>query len=118
MLAVGRDDLVVRGQAEPRQDDVAAVRGRGRERHVLGRHADEGRELLPHGRPQLERTLEVRRPAAAVLEIGLLLGGHRLDRRAGERPVRARVQVGEPLEDGELRASLLEGHSNLVSTGA
>ena len=47
------------------------------------------------------------RAAAAALEVEALLLGHRLGGRAGERPVRARVQVRVALEDRELRPGLL-----------
>ena len=50
--------------------------------------------------------------AAAALEVGELLGRHRLDRRARERAHRAGVQVRDLVEDGELRAGVLEVHSS------
>ncbi len=118
MLTVGRDDLVIGGQAEPGEDDVAAVRRRGRQGEGLNGDADRGGEFRPDLVAQRERPLEVGRAAAALLEVDPLLGGHRLDRRARERPVRARVQVREGLEDRELGARLVEGHSIVASTGA
>src|SRR5205823_5542789 len=118
MLTVGRDDLVIGGQAEPGEDDVAAVRRRGRQRKALDGNADGGGELRPDLVAQCERSLEVGWAAAALLEVSALLCGHRLDRRQRERPVRARVQVREALEDRELGARLVNGHSIVVSTGA
>ena len=44
VLRVGRDDLVPRLEAEAREHDVAAVRGRARQRHQRGLDADELRD--------------------------------------------------------------------------
>ena len=110
VLGVGRDDLVLGPQAQPGQDDVAAVRrGRG-QREVLGRHADRRGQTGAHPLPQLEHRVDVRQSAAPQLEVGELLGRHRLDRRAGQRAHRAGVQVRDLVEDGELRAGFLEVH--------
>jgi GGDEF domain-containing protein len=64
------------------------------------------------------RAREVLGPAAAGFEVRPVLRDHRLDRRTGERAVRACVQVGIALEDGELRAGFRDGHSIVTSTGA
>ena len=51
-----------------------------------------------------------------LIEAGPLL--HRVKRPLRQRAERARVQVREPFEDGELRARFLEGHPTSRSTGA
>jgi hypothetical protein len=118
MLAVGRDDLVLGAEPKAGEDDVAAVRRRGRQREVPLGHADCVRQLCPYPVAQLEGASEVVGPAAAVFEVRPVLRDHRLNGQAGERAVRARVQVGVALEDGELRAGFLDGHSIVTSTGA
>ena len=118
MLAVGGQHFVLRGQTEAGEDDVAPVRGRGRQREVRFGHADHGRELRPDSLAQLDRAREVVRPAPASLEIGFVALRHRGDRRGRQRAVRARVQVGEALEHGELPAGFVDGHSIVTSTGA
>src|SRR6266545_4984331 len=52
MLGIRRHDLVVRSEVEPGDDDVAAVRGRARERDALGRRFDEPREPLANAPAQ------------------------------------------------------------------
>ena len=84
---------------------------------LLG-HADRRRELRPHPLAQLDRAREVIGPAAPGFEVRVLLRDHRLDGRTRERAVRACVQVGIALEDGELLAGLFDGHSIVTSTGA
>ena len=48
-----------------------------------------------------EHRLEVRLTGATLLEVAGERGPHRLHGPARERPVRARVEIGEPVEDGE-----------------
>ena len=118
MLAVGRDDLVVGPEVEPGQDDVAALGRRGRERDVRGidvHHAGERRACLP---AQREHLVDVGLAAAAPLEVGVVAGFHRLDRRARNGAHRAGVQVRDPFEGGELRAGFVEIHCRDRSTGA
>ena len=67
---------------------------------------------------QLEHLLEVLGTESAFAEVALGLRDERIDRRLRERPVRARVQVREPLEHRELRTCLLVGHPTVSSTGA
>ena len=59
---------------------------------------------------QPRELLDVRHPAAALLEIAREPRLRRLDRRARQRPVRAGVEVRLALEHGELGASGLVIH--------
>ena len=118
VLDVRRDHLVLGSEIEAREDDVAGVRRRRRERDELGLDADDARERFPGPRaPGVDR-LVVRLPAAPVDELALGLRNDRLHRRARERPVRARVQVRDPFENRKRRARLLERHWIVSSTGA
>ena len=120
VLLVRRHDLVVRAEAEPGEDDVAAVRGRRRQRDVLGRHAGSAPPACrARARAALACPRVVPGPGAALGEVDERLRDHRLGGRPGERPVRAGVEVGDALEDGERRPGFLEGHEETVSsTGA
>jgi len=75
-------------------------------------------ERLARPRAQRVDQLVVLLAAPPVDEIALRLLGHRPDRRARQRSVRARIQVRDPLQHGERRACLLERHSTRTSTGA
>src|SRR5204863_3891177 len=103
---------------ETGEHDVAAL-GRGRcqgdVRRVDVDHAGEGGA---RGLAQREHLLDVRLPSAPALEIAALAGRHRLHGRCRERPHRAGVEVGEPLEHGKLGAGLFEVHVSVLSTGA
>ena len=69
---------------------------------------DRRRETGPHPAAQGDHASKYGippRPSARSLSSCAL---HRLDRRAGERPERARVQVRVALEHGELRAGFVE----------
>ena len=118
VLLVGRHDLVARREAEPGDDDLAAARRRVGERDLLRRRADDLREAGAHLLAQPGELLDVRHPAAALLEIAREPRLRRLDRRARQRPVRAGVEVRLALEHRELGAGLLEGHPTTASTGA
>ena len=109
MLDVARHDLVVRPEVEPGEDDVAAVGRRSRQRDLRRLHREQRGELRAHHVAQLERAREVRLAAATLRGVDELLGDDRLDGRPRERPVRARVQVREPVEDREGGADLFEG---------
>src|SRR5439155_25551832 len=67
---------------------------------------------------QVEHALEVLLAASPVLEITSCLLDERVDRYPRKRPICPRVQVGEPLEDGKLRACFFRRHSTVSSTGA
>jgi hypothetical protein len=112
VLRVRGDDLVLGSQAQPGEDDVAAFRRRRGQRDVLGRHADRCGQPGAHALAKLEHGVDVRLPTAAELEVGELLGRHRLDGRTRERAHRARIQIGDLVEDGELRAGFVEVHSS------
>ena len=55
----------------------------------------------------LDLMLEPRLAAAALLELLAKRALGRLERAPRHRPVRAGVQIGDPLEDGELGSELL-----------
>src|SRR4029453_17313469 len=111
------DDLVALGQPEPGEHDVAGVRRRADERDVLGRRLQHRGERLARTLPKRQHLLEVRLAAAAVLEVAAVPFRNCLHRHARERAVCAGVQVGEALEDRELRPRLLEDHPIVASTG-
>ena len=81
VLRVGRDDLVALPEAEPVQDDVAALRRRGRERDALDGHADQLRVLLAHAGAVLEVLVEGGAVEATLHECALLLRGDRVGDR-------------------------------------
>ena len=117
VLDVGRDDLVLLGEPEPGENDVARVRRRGDESDALRRHL----EHAGHGHARLlaqgQSLLEVSLPASALLEVPPVPLRHRLDRRPRERPVRAGVQVGIAFEDRKLGPRFFERHAAVASTG-
>ncbi len=118
MLLVCRDHLVLGGEPEPREDGRATPRGRLDERDPFHVCVKQLGEAAARHVTQLEHALEVLLAAPPVLEIAPCLLDERVDRRARKRPVRARVQVGESLEDGELRTCLFRRHPMVSSTGA
>ena len=117
VLGVRRHDLVLRRKLEPGEDDVAAVGGRARQRDLLDLDADEAGERAAHLEAQREHPLEVRRAEAAVLELGALLALHGVECRPSQRPERAGIEIGLPLEHRKERPRLVEGHPTFVSTG-
>ena len=118
VLVGRRHDLVARLEVEAADDDRAALGGGARERHLRRIGVDEARERLTGLVPQRDRLLEVRQAASAVLGVVLDRLHERVRDGARERPERARVEVGDPLEHGEERAGLLEGHDVSVSMRA
>ena len=89
------------------EDGVDAVGGRAGDRHVGGRRAEQRRPRAAQLVDALDLVLEPRLAAATLLD---LLAQRRLGRLEGgarHRPVRAGVQVGDPLEDRELGSELL-----------
>jgi hypothetical protein len=118
VLLARRHDLVVRAEVEPREDDVAAVRRRAGERHLRRVDADERGEPAAQLVAEAEHPREVRRTEPAALAVRAQLGVHRVERRPRQRAERAGVEVGVPLEHGEERPRLLEGHPTVTSTGA
>ena len=115
VLVGGGDQLVFRAELQPCQHDVAAVGGRGRERHVLGADADEAGDLSSQLLALLEEAHEAGVASAALLDADLLLRGHGVDRPARERADAAGLEVGEPLENRELRACFFEGHASILT---
>ena len=83
--------------------------GRGGQRHVVDRAADQlgvaGAELVEQREPALEV-----RERAALLDLGGDLARDRFLGRARDRPVGARVEVRDALEDRELGAQRGQGH--------
>ena len=118
VLAVRRDHLVLRPEVEAGQDDVAALGRRAGQRDVRRVDVDDAGERGPGLVAQREHLLDIGLPAAAAVEVPLLPGGHRLERRAREWAHRPGIQERQALEDGELRAGLLEVHVSDLSTGA
>jgi hypothetical protein len=118
VLRVGRHDLVALSEPEPVQHDVAALRGRRRERDALDGHADELGEPRAHAGSVLEVLVEGGPVEASLHESALLLGGDRVGDRCRHRPERPGVQVGVASEHGKLRAGFLERHRASSSTGA
>ena len=111
MLLIGRDDLVLRREPEPGNDDLTAARRRIGERDLLGRRADDRRKPGAHLLAQPGKLVDVRHPATALLEVAREPRLRRLDRRARERAVRAGVEVCGVVEDGELRAGCVVIHA-------
>jgi hypothetical protein len=118
VLVRRRHDLVVRSEVEPRDDDVAAVGGRPRERDLGRRDSDETCKPLAHALSQSEDAVEVPFAQPSALTVGTELDLHRVDGRSRQRAEGAGVQVRRPLEHREEPARLLEGHSIVTSTGA
>ena len=87
--------------AQAVQDDVAPLRRGGRERDGLRRRPEEAGERRTDLVATGEHRLEVPLTGATLLEVAGERGPHRLHGPARERPVRARVEIGEPVEDGE-----------------
>ena len=116
VLVRGRDQLVIRPQLEPGQDEIASVGRRSRERNLLRVDADEAGELGAELRAEREDALDVVEPDPAVGEISLLLGAHGLRRCAGQRAGASRLEVRHAFEHGKLRAGLLERHARILPT--
>ena len=72
-----------------------------------GRRAEQPGHPLAQLADALDLVLEPRLAAAPLLELLAQRRLGRLDRGARHRPVRAGVQVGDPLEDRELGSELL-----------
>ena len=108
VLVRRRDDLVLGPELETCEHDVAAVGGRCRQRHRVGRDTDERRDLGAEGLALLDEARELRDRAAPLVQAVLLGRTHRLDRPASERPDAAGLQVGVALEHRELSARFLE----------
>ena len=117
VLDVGGDDLVLGGEAETGENDVARVCGRADERDVLGSDLEHAGQRLAGALAEGEYLLEIRFPAAAQLEVPAVELRHRLDRRAGKRTIRAGVQVRVALEDGKLGSGFVDRQATLASTG-
>ena len=118
MLLVARDDLVVRPSPSP----ATAI---WQPRVVESASATSSAEVpstaaipLADSLPQLDHLLDVRLAAPALRQVALEPCPKRVDGRLRERAVRAGVEVGVALEDGELGAGLLVSHSTIASTGA
>ena len=117
VLRVGRDDLVVGPQAEPGEHDVAAVRRRVRERHVLRRRGEKLRDEPAKRRARRLHLLDVLLAAAAELDVVAELLRDDFRRRPRERAERSRVEVRDALEDRKQRARFVERHATTRSTG-
>ena len=118
MLLARGHDLVVGAEIEAADDDVAPVRRRARQRHLLRRRADERAEPRAGFRPQPEHPLEVLLPEPSVLQLVVELRPDGVSRRLRDRAEGARVEIGEPLEHREERPRLRGRHPIFTSTGA
>ena len=118
VLGIGRHDLVIRPDAEPAENDVAALGRRGGQRDLLGRRDQEARKRCAKLLPLGQHLLEVRAARAPVLELPPLDRLHRLDARARQGPERAGVQVGKALEHREALPDGYEVDATTASTGA
>jgi hypothetical protein len=107
MLLVAGEDLVATAQVDGVEHGVDAVRGGAGERDVGLRRAEQRGRALAQQVDPLDLALEPRLVAAALLELLLQRRLGRLEGAPWHRPVGAGVQVGEPLEDGELGSELL-----------
>ncbi len=112
VLVGGRHDLVLRTEAEPAQDDPAAVGRRRRQRDRLGPRPDERAERGAEVLPERERLLEVRLTRPPPDEVPLDTRLQRLRNRSRERPEGAGVEVGDRLQHREQRPRLRERHSS------
>src|ERR1700675_2736650 len=93
MLDVGGDDLVVGGQAEPGENNVARIRGRADESDVLRSDLKDAGQLLAGAVPQRKNLVEVRLPEAALLEVALVPFRDRLARPGSSPPRPSYVAV-------------------------
>ena len=103
VLLVGGHDLVARAEVHPGHDGADPLAGGGGQRDVGDVAAQHPRVAGAQRVLQLEAPQEVRR-GPALVELGLELLARRSHGGGGQRPVRARVEVGDRLEDGELGA--------------
>ncbi len=99
MLGVGRDDLVALSDAEPVEDDVAALRRRSCQGDRALRGSEEAGERRPEILAAGEHRIEVLATRAPLFQVAGERCLHRLDSSPRQRPVRARIEVGGPLED-------------------
>ena len=103
MLLVARQHLIARGEVEAHHDLSHPFGRAGRQRHVGGVAGESQRVGAAQRAGQLAAPFEVG-GRAAVRQLALELRLRRLDRARRQRPVGARVEVGDPLQHGELAA--------------
>ena len=85
VLLVRRHDLVPWGDAQAREDDLAAMRRRGRQRQMVVAHAEQCGDLRADAGAKLLQRVEVRAAASPVLELEVNFRPHRVHRRLRER---------------------------------
>jgi hypothetical protein len=107
VLLVAREDLVARLDVERVKRGVDAVGGGPGESHVRGRHAEQPRGAAAQLVDPLDLVLEPRLAAPALVQLLAQRAVGGLERSRRHRPVRAGVEIGDPLEDGELSSELL-----------
>ena len=115
VLGVGRDDLVVRLEAEARDGDVAAVGRRAGERDRACVGSDRCAYAVSCLRAKPTNLLPVRLAHATSLELGACALDDALHRSARQRAERPRVQVGGMGEHGQLRANGFEVHGHIIT---
>jgi hypothetical protein len=118
VLLPRRHDLVLRAEVEPREDDVAPVRRRARQRDEIGRRAHERPERRAGLLAEREHPLEELLPEPAVLELVVELRLHCVRGGPGDRAEGPGVQIREPVEHREERACFGGCHETVTSTGA
>src|SRR6266508_121088 len=118
VLGVRRHHLVAGADSEACEHDVAAPRRRACERDVLRRGVQEAGELPPELLTPFEQALEVLLARPPLEEIAFEDAGHRLRCPPWQRTIGSRVQIGEPLENGELGPNRAQLHAITASTGA
>src|SRR4029077_2636440 len=118
VLLVAGHDLVALAETEPGNDDLAAPsRGVG-ERDEFRRGSQDGGETRTSTLSLLEDPLDVCSATAALDQVELEACFDCLDVGPRQGSDRAGVEIRVALEDGELRACLVERHSTTASTGA
>jgi hypothetical protein len=117
VLGISRHDLVTRSEVEPGHHDVAAVSGRSRQRDPVRARPDQLGDLCPHAAAKRKHVVEPGPAPATVLLVEAGPLRHRLERSARERAERARIEIGEALEDRKLRSRFGRSHSTSRSTG-
>ncbi len=104
MLLVAGDDLIARGEREPREHGVDPVRGRVRERNLRGSGTHRRRVAGPRPLGQPYHLVEVRLADAAVGEIKVDTCTHGVLSRLRHGALGTGIQVRVALEHRELFA--------------
>ena len=101
---VGGDDLVARADVHPREHLADSLARRGGERDLVDARSRAAPRSPPAARPAARSGARSERSSRPVLDLRRELARDGLLRRPRHRPVGARVEVRDALEDRELRA--------------